>query len=146
MVSFISTEMVVTITMIIFFLAHAISPPSSLSSDEGETLRRTGWWNSTSPHCTWPDIGCNKAGSITDIFIFDSDKELGELSKLRFCSVPNLIHLYLYNCGLNGSIPHQIGTLTHLTYLSFDFNNLTGQLPLSLANLTRLEYLILSYN
>ena len=61
-----------------------------------------------------------------DIFIFDSDKELGELSKLRFSSFPNLVQLYLYNCALNGSIPHQIGTLTHLTYLSLAFNNLTG--------------------
>ena len=102
---FISTEMVVTISMIIFLLAHAISSPSSSSSDEGEALRRTGWWNSTSPHCTWLNIGCNKAGSVMDIFIFDSDKELGELSKLRFSSFPNLIQLYLYNCRLNGSIP-----------------------------------------
>ena len=148
MVSFIFTEMVVTITMMmmmIFSLAYAIS--SSLSTDEGKALRSTGWWNhSASHHCTWEYVICNEANSVTRIIILYPDKELGELSKLNFSSFPNLVDLELYNCGLNGSIPQQIGTLTHLTMLDLRFNNLTGELPLSLANLSQLEYLSLSYN
>ena len=149
MVSFICTEMVVTITMMmmmIFSLAYAISS-SSLSTDEGKALRSTGWWNnSASHHCTWESVICNEANSVIDISIFGSDKELGELSKLNFSSLPNLVYLVLNNCGLNGSIPQQIGTLTHLRELDLGFNNLTGELPLSLANLSQLEFLILSNN
>ena len=91
-------------------------------------------------------ISCNKAGSVTEFFISGSNKELGELSKLKFSSFPNLVQICLYNCGLNGTIPHQIGTLTHLTSLILDYNNPTGELRLSLANLTRLETLSLYSN
>ena len=149
MVSFICTEMVVTITMMmmmIFSLAYAISS-SSLSTDEGKALRSTGWWNnSASHHCTWEFVLCNEADSVIEINIFGSNKELGELSKLNFSSFPNLVDLRLYNCGLNGSIPQQIGTLTHLRQLHLGSNSLTGELPLSLANLSQLEYLVLYYN
>ena len=151
MVSFVFTEMVVTITMMmmmmmmIFSLAYAIS--SSLSTDEGKALRSTGWWNnSASHHCTWESVYCNEADSVIQIAIVNSDKELGELSKLNFSSFPNLDVLVLYNCALNGSIPQQIGTLTRLRELDLGFNNLTGELPLSLANLSQLEYLALSNN
>ena len=86
MVYFIFTEMVVTITMMmmmIFSLAYAIS--SSLSTDEGKALRSTGWWNnSASHHCTWEFVLCNEANSVIQIAIVNSDKELGELSKLNF--------------------------------------------------------------
>ena len=149
MVSFVFTEMVVPITMMmmmmIFSLAYAMS--SSLSTDEGKALRSTSWWNnSASDHCTWEYVFCNEAYSVIQIYISNSDKELGELSKLNFSSFPNLVYLVLYNCGLNGSIPQQIGTLTHLTRLDLGFNSLTGELPLSLANLSQLEYLSLSHN
>ena len=110
--SLISTEMVLTITMIIFSInAHALS---SLSTNvgEGEALLSIGWWNNSTSHCTWPDVICNEAGSAIGITIFNSDKELGELSKLKFSSFPNLVQLMLYHCGLNGNIPLQIGVST----------------------------------
>ena len=141
---------VVTITstmMIMSFssLVNAISSPSS-STDEGEALRSTGWWNSTSAHCTWDGVRCNKAGSVTLIELSYLGKKLGELSKLKFSSFPSLVELFLSDCGLNGRIPHQIGTLTQLTSLHLSSNNLTGELPLSLANLTQLESLVLYSN
>ena len=140
---------VVTITSImmimLFSLANALSSPSS-STDEAEALRSTGWWNSTSAHCNWDGVYCNNAGRVTQIAFFDSGKKLGELSKLEFSSFPSLVELFLSDCGLNGSIPHQIGTLTQLIILYLPLNNLTGELPLSLANLTQLEYLSLHSN
>ncbi|XP_019080264.1 MDIS1-interacting receptor like kinase 2 isoform X3 [Vitis vinifera] len=102
---------VVTITSImmimLFSLANALSSPSS-STDEAEALRSTGWWNSTSAHCNWDGVYCNNAGRVTQIAFFDSGKKLGELSKLEFSSFPSLVELFLSDCGLNGSIPHQI--------------------------------------
>ncbi|KAJ9683639.1 hypothetical protein PVL29_019281 [Vitis rotundifolia] len=146
----ISTAMVVvTVTSImmimLFSLANAISSPSS-STDEAKALRSTDWWNSTSAHCDWDGVVCNEGGSVTNISLSLSGKKLGELSKLEFSSFPNLVHLSLSDCGLNGSIPHQIGTLTQLTILFLSINNLTGEIPLSLANLTQLEYLFLYSN
>ncbi|RVW82642.1 MDIS1-interacting receptor like kinase 2 [Vitis vinifera] len=145
----ISAVVVVTITSImmimLFSLANALSSPSS-STDEAEALRSTGWWNSTSAHCDWDGVYCNDAGRVTLIIPTCSGKELGELSKLEFSSFPSLVELSLSDCGLNGSIPHQIGTLTQLIILYLPLNNLTGELPLSLANLTQLEYLSLHSN
>ncbi|KAJ9683642.1 hypothetical protein PVL29_019283 [Vitis rotundifolia] len=146
----ISTAVVVvnitSIMMIMLFcLANAISSPSS-STDEAEALRSTGWWKSTSAHCDWDGVSCNDAGRVTRIALYGSGKELGELSKLEFSSFPSLVMLWLDDCGLNGSIPHQIGTLTQLTFLSLSMNNLTGELPLSLANLPQLESLYLDSN
>ncbi|KAL6324910.1 hypothetical protein AAG906_019818 [Vitis piasezkii] len=139
---------VITITSImimLFSLANAISSPSS-STDEAEALRSTGWWSSTSAHCLWDGVICNNAGRVTQIALYGSGKELGQLSKLEFSSFPSLVVLWLDDCGLNGSIPHQIGTLTQLTFLSLSINNLTGELPLSLANLPQLESLYLDSN
>ncbi|KAL6325352.1 hypothetical protein AAG906_023197 [Vitis piasezkii] len=144
----ISTAVVIvtsTMMMMLFSLAKAISSPSS-STDEAEALRSTGWWNSTSAHCHWDGVYCNNAGRVTRIALYGSGKELGELSKLEFSSFPSLVELNLSACGLNGSIPHQIGTLTQLTVLSLHDNNLTGEIPLSLANLTQLLYLTLCSN
>ncbi|RVW71662.1 putative leucine-rich repeat receptor-like protein kinase [Vitis vinifera] len=129
----ISTAVVIvtsTMMMMLFSLAKAISSPSS-STDEAEALRSTGWWNSTSAHCHWDGVYCNNAGRVTGIALYGSGKELGELSKLEFSSFPSLVELNLSACGLNGSIPHQIGTLTQLTVLSLHDNNLTGEIPLS---------------
>ena len=143
----ISTAVVVAVTTIILSLAiNATSSSPSTDHDEGEALRSTGWWNSSSPHCDWAGVSCNDNGSVTGIIIFNTDQDLGELTKLNFSSFPNLLLLSLYNCGLNGSIPHHIGTLSHLTSLILGFNNLTGQLPLSLSYLTQLELFSLYSN
>ena len=128
-INVISTAVVVAITMILILsLAINATLLSDDNDDEGEALCSTGWWNSTSSsHCTRPGIVCNNAGSITRISISGSDKELGELNILKFSSFPNLLYLSLYDCGVNDSIPHQIGTLTNLTYIDPSSINLTGE-------------------
>jgi len=54
--------------------------------------------------------------------------------------------LNLYNQGLTGSIPPEIGSLTNLTGLELSENRLTGEIPPELGNLTNLTYLWLSGN
>ncbi|KAL4654846.1 hypothetical protein ACB092_01G409800 [Castanea dentata] len=125
---------------------------SSMLQLEAKALRESGWWsgqdNYTSlNYCEWVEITCNAGGSVIGIFmggVYLGDK----VSKFNFSSFPNLVHLYLWNTGLRGSIPQQIGTLSKLTSLDLSFNNLTGlgHFPLFLTNLTQLENLFISHN
>ncbi|XP_050271532.1 MDIS1-interacting receptor like kinase 2-like [Quercus robur] len=122
-----------------------VAAKSSALELEAKALLESGWWSSnyttngsSLSHCAWPEIICNDGGSVTWIQIYGVD--LGDkFRKLNFSSFPNLEGLDLYNTGLQGSIPPEIGTLSKLTYLSLSMNNLTGNLPLSLTNLTQLE-------
>ena len=52
----------------------------------------------------------------------------------------------LYNSGLAGNIPPEIGQLSNLTYLNLDFNELFGTIPSEIGNLTNLNRLQLMGN
>ena len=54
--------------------------------------------------------------------------------------------LRLWELGLNGRIPSDLGRLDRLVVLSLERNRLTGRIPPELGNLASLEHLILSYN
>jgi len=61
-------------------------------------------------------------------------------------SVENTTELNLFNSGLTGEIPPEIGNLTNLTYLSLSSNQLSGEIPVEIGNLTSLNWLSLSDN
>ncbi|KAK1381304.1 hypothetical protein POM88_028048 [Heracleum sosnowskyi] len=139
--------------IIIYTLLLVSSSSSSLESErEREALVRTGWWGNQIPfdapnkqqHCSWSGIGCSEEGRVVSIICEYSIVD--ELGKLNFSSFPYLETLDLSYCGLNGSIPYQIGMLSKLNYLSFRGNYLTGELPFSFGNLTQLKTLDLSSN
>ena len=116
---------------------------------EAKALQESEWWssysNDTSNHCEWRGIKCNEGGSVTKIDM--TGFNLGDkFKKFNFSSFPNLVMLYLYNTGLQGSIPQEIGNLSKLMYLNLAWNKLTGNLPLSLANLTHLVEFYISSN
>ena len=114
---------------------------------EAKALLESGWWSSnyttngsSLSHCGWPGIYCNDSGSVGWIDMDGVDVYVGDkFRKFNFSSFPNLEALNLYNTGLQGSIPPEIGTLSKLTSLYLPANKLTGNLPLSLTNLTQLE-------
>ncbi|KAI7741594.1 hypothetical protein M8C21_024896, partial [Ambrosia artemisiifolia] len=92
-------------------------------------------------------IACNKAGSVTEIFLHNHYFGDGTgLGNLNLSSFPNLVSLNIDRCGVEGSIPEQIGLLSNLNYLSLKENRLTGKLPVSLTNLILLEELFLAAN
>ena len=61
-------------------------------------------------------------------------------------SIEHTSILQLWNSGLTGSIPSEIGSLTNLTELYLQSNHLTGSIPLEIGNLTDLTHLWLSDN
>ena len=54
--------------------------------------------------------------------------------------------LYLAGNGLSGTIPRELGELTHLQELSFHINDLSGTIPPELGQLARLKLLELEFN
>ncbi len=54
-----------------------------------------------------------------------------------------VVFLFLQGNGLSGSIPAELGSLTHLIGLYLDGNGLRGKLPLGIGNLARLQDLYL---
>lgn len=52
----------------------------------------------------------------------------------------------MYNNNLTGSIPSEIGKLSHLEWLYLEYNSLSGTLPESISQLQQLNSLVLSDN
>ena len=61
-------------------------------------------------------------------------------------NLTHLTHLQLNNNELSGEIPVEIGNLTKLTGLDLGDNQLTGEIPIEIGNLTNLEFLRLREN
>ena len=64
----------------------------------------------------------------------------------EFYSLLNTDSLILFNSGLSGEIPPEIGNLTNLIFLYLNNNQLTGSIPSEIGNLTNLEELWLYGN
>ncbi len=61
-------------------------------------------------------------------------------------SPPRVTALTLLGHGLDGTIPVELGALTHLQSLALSFNKITGPIPPKLGELARLAHLDLSFN
>ena len=108
---------------------------------EREALLQSGWWSNsstanynstTSDHCKWTGVNCNKAGSVTQITLHNNGTKR-ELDKFNFSCFPNLEHLSVLSGSLSGYIPSTIAALSKLNHLDLSGNNLTGEFPISIA-------------
>ena len=66
---------------------------------------------------------------------------VGEWQGVSTDDVGKIIRVELYDNGLNGRIPSELGDLQYLEWLSLEVNELSGQIPPQLGNLTSLERL-----
>ncbi|GMY13603.1 MDIS1-interacting receptor like kinase 2-like isoform X6 [Fagus crenata] len=129
-----------------------IAAQSSALEQEAKALMESGWWSHYSFNYTSfsycgqvESIQCNSGGSVIGINM--SGIYLGDkVRKFNFSSFPNLERLSLWNTGLRGSIPQEIGTLSKLTFLHLSENHLTGKLSPLITNLTQLRVFYISSN
>ena len=75
-----------------------------------------------------------------------TDAPLGEWHGVNTDDFGRVIGLRLFEIGLTGTIPPELGNLTNLTSLSLGGNNLSGPIPRELGNLTNLTSLDLGDN
>ncbi|KAL6882049.1 hypothetical protein ACP4OV_011521 [Aristida adscensionis] len=67
-------------------------------------------------------------------------------AKNIFWNLPSLLRLEMWNCGLQGSIPEEVGNMTSIVRLYLQENNLTGTIPTTFGKLHNLEELFLYAN
>ena len=75
-----------------------------------------------------------------------TDAPLGEWRGVEVDDQGRVVELRLWDNGLAGPIPPELGDLTHLEYLRLSDNALTGAIPSELGGLSSLTYLALDGN
>ena len=101
-------------------------------------------WLSDKPIGEWYRVGTDETGRVDWLGLWENG-----LSGTIPTQLGNLTSLKSLNLGenqLSGSIPSELGNLTNLGSLSLDDNQLSGAIPPELGNLTKLTWLNLSNN
>ena len=75
-----------------------------------------------------------------------SDRPLADWYGVTVDDIERVIELKLATNGLSGSIPSELGRLSHLQKLSIGGNRLSGTIPAAIGRLTHLKELVLSNN
>ncbi|XP_031122593.1 receptor kinase-like protein Xa21 [Ipomoea triloba] len=78
-------------------------------------------WSHHTPYCDWIGVTCSRRHQ-------------------------RVTQLNLFNMGLNGTIPQEIGGLSFLSTFNISTNNFHGHIPESIGFLSKLQTLDLSYN
>jgi len=93
----------------------------------------TNNWNVTNTPCSWEGVSCN-AGQVT--VINRGGKELTGTIPPELGNLSHLTHLGLYSNQLTGIIPSELGKLNQLKFLKLCCNQLTGTIPSELGYLS----------
>ncbi len=80
-------------------------------------------------------LDTDSSGTIEPLELGDQEWKHGRLT-----------YLNIFQGGLQGELPSEIGSLTKLTHLGLHTNNLAGELPAEIGNLTQLKQLSLGHN
>lgn len=126
-----------------------------LSTDGDNWTDKTGWFNAnefmanpTIPAgtdlSTWYGVTTNTDACVTDLELYNNGL-IGSIPP-ELGSLSDLTYLTLYNNGLSGSIPPELGGLSSLTDLVLYNNELSGSIPAELENISDLIRLDLRSN
>ena len=113
------------------------------NATDGENWNRSDNWLSGAPLGEWEGVHTNDDGRVTALVLFD-DGLSGELPA-ELGSLSNLTELHLRGNELTGEIPPELGNLPNLYKLSLN-GQLSGEIPPELSNLERLSGLNLFGN
>jgi hypothetical protein len=101
-----------------------------------------GWLESDGP-CSWYGVAC-QSGHVTELVLFDNGLS-GPLPP-EIGDVTNLRVIRMFNNQLSGSLPPELGSLSSLMELDLGFNGFSGEIAAELGSLTNLTWLWLSGN
>ncbi|CAL2253882.1 unnamed protein product [Prunus armeniaca] len=106
--------------------------------------------------CRWKGITCDQDGWVTSLLLpskwlkgvdLSSNHFFGAIPSSFFQQASNLTSFNVSNNNFTGGeLPLNLGKLSKLKFVTFDFNNLEGALPPSLMNCTNLVELRLENN
>ena len=113
------------------------------ATDGANWTNKTNWL-SDQPLGEWHGVDTNANGRVTDLGLYDNG--LSGALPAELGNLTNLERLSFFRNQLSGSIPSSLVNLTNLEWLSLDFNDLSGSVPSWLGNLTNLESLRLGNN
>ena len=101
-------------------------------------------WNTPGSIRNWQGVSTNSAGLVTDLSL--SDNDLSGTLPPELGDLTHLRQLVLDENQLSGSIPPELGELPQLRRLVLDANQLMGPVPPELGRLRQLTMLDLSRN
>ena len=111
---------------------------------DGDNWENNANWLSDQPLDEWFGVTTDDDGRVTSLELYENGL-LGVLPA-ELGSLTNLQTLHLYENELSGALPAELGSLTNLQTLHLYDNQLSGELPAELGNLTNLRELHLYEN
>ena len=107
-----------------------------------------GWtnhtdWGVTNTPCSWFGVTCS--GSNVQTLSLASNSLTGSLPP-DLGNLTHLVNFYLYNNYLSGSLPIELGSMTSLDTLYLSGNQISGSIPSQLGSLANLRYIWLDTN
>ncbi|MED6194966.1 hypothetical protein PIB30_033579 [Stylosanthes scabra] len=135
-----------------FFLIFTIAKSQQLHDQEHQLLLRIkqyfhnppslSHWTPSSSHCSWPELTCNRHGSVTGITL--SNFNLSQTIPSFLCGLKNLTRADFSQNFIPGEFPITLYKCSQLQYLDLYMNNFEGQIPDDIDRLSNLQYLNLA--
>ena len=111
---------------------------------DGPNWTKNDSWLTDAPLGGWHGVQTDASGRVQVLYLWDNGLT-GEIP-VELGDLANLEQLWLYGNGLTGEIPPKLGNLANLEQLWLYGNGLTGEIPPKLGNLANLEQLHLGSN
>ena len=114
------------------------------NATDGENWDESDNWLSDAPLGLWYGVDTDDDGGVTELSLYDNG--LNGKIPAELGSLSNLERLSLFDNGLSGEIPPELGSLSNLKRLDLYNNGLSGEIPAELGSLSNLTWLDLSGN